>query len=370
MDKLRVTALAVALAVGIAGPTVSAQVQSDPIRCWWKTDATAVSVGERFMLLLTCGVIETNGMTVVPAVMPLEPGALSIAPFEVVSGRRLEDVVASPWRYIQFEYSVRLLSEGFFGQDVTIPPLTVAYNVQAPGGGAQGRDLGYVLPALPMRILSLVPRAAADIRDASGDTFAVSESRRFRSSAALVAAGICFAFAALFTMLGILHAARRFRRKETAVRPLPAPSLLRGCSRALSDIKAEARGGWTPALVRRALAALRIAAAVAAGRRVSQDFVARDTAERQGQLVIRTGLLRRRRAVLSASTTPKGVADGPLREALRVFSAARYGRDGHVDSAALDAALDGSSSAVRRLHVSALWPMRTVTSIARSFTGF
>jgi hypothetical protein len=375
-----------ALSLVILAPSASAQnqVASDPIKCWWKTGAAAVGVGERFALLLTCGVIESNSVTVVPAVMPLQPGALSIAPFEVTGGRRLEDVVAPPWRYLQFEYDVRLLSEGFFGQDVTIPSVTVTYNVQAPGGGAQGRDLGYVLPPLPMRILSLVPRTAADIRDASGDTFAASESHRFRSSAAFIAAAICFVFAALFVVLAAVRVARRFRRKETVARMLPVPSMLRACLRALADVRAEARGGWTPALVRRALAALRIAAAVAVGRQVSQAFVDRSAAERDGQLAVRTGLLRRKRAVLSAPTTARVIAEQlgrnhsgartvasleQLGEALQVYSAARYGRNGQVDAVALNSALDGGSSAVRRLRVSTLWPVRTVQSIARSFTG-
>jgi hypothetical protein len=371
----------------LLAPSASAQTQvaSDPIKCWWKTDATAVGVGERFRLLLTCGVIETTTITVVPAVMQLQPGAVSIAPFEVIGGRRLEDVVAAPWRYLQFEYDVRLLSEGFFGQDVTIPAMTVTYNVQAPGGGAQGRDLGYVLPPLPMRILSLVPRSANDIRDASGDTFAASASHRFRASAALVAAGISFAFAGVFAALAVVRVARRFRRKETVVRKLPARSMLRACLGALSDVRAEARGGWTPGLVRRALAALRIAAAVAVGRQVSQDFVGEDTAERDGQLAIRTGLVRRKRAVLSAPTTARAIAAKlgsnhsgtragatlkQLGDALQVFSAARYGRDGQADSAVLDTALNEGSRAVRRLRVTTLWPVRTVQSIARSFTGF
>ena len=246
----------------------------------------------------------------------------------------------------------------------------MTYNVKAPDGSAQGRDLAYVLPSLPMRIVSLVPRSAADIRDTSADTFAAVETRRFRSAAALVAGGICFAFAALFVMLGILQAVRRFRPRETAVRPLPAPSLLRACSRTLSDIRAEARGGWTPALVRRALAALRIAAAVAAGRRVSQDFVGNGVPEREGQLAVRTGLLRSRRAVVSASMTPGALADGPLGDALRVFSAVRYGRSSEIDGSVLDAALAGSSGEVRRLQVRALWPMRVAASVSRVFTGF
>ena len=32
---------------------------STPITCWWRTDRTAVHVGERFTLTLTCGITET-----------------------------------------------------------------------------------------------------------------------------------------------------------------------------------------------------------------------------------------------------------------------------------------------------------------------
>ena len=154
------------------------EVQSDPIKCWWKADREAVRVGERFGLVLTCAVIEAGPITVVPVLNQLEPGALSITPFEVVSGARGEDMVAPPWRYVQFDYSVRLLSDGFFGQDVMIPGVTVTYNLQT-AGGTQGRDQTYMLPALPMRILSLVPRSASDIRDASGQTFASIASPSF-----------------------------------------------------------------------------------------------------------------------------------------------------------------------------------------------
>src|SRR5688500_15824116 len=155
------------------------EVETDPIRCWWKADQTAVRVGERFTVVLTCGVIETGAVTIVPAVNQLEAGAIQLTPFDVVSGVRRDDIVAPPWRYLQFEYVVRLMNDGFFGQDVNLPPLTVTYNLQAPGGGTQGRDQNYILPALPMRVLSVVPRAASDIRDASDETFEAIESRRF-----------------------------------------------------------------------------------------------------------------------------------------------------------------------------------------------
>src|SRR5687767_1166395 len=167
------------------GPVLSdrpGQATADPIQCWWKTDRTAVRVGERFKLVLTCSVIETPATTIVPAVNQLEAGAIILTPFEAVSGVRREDVFVPPRRYLQYEYTMRLLSEGFFGQDITIPSLTVTYNIQGPGGDTQGRDQSYLLPPIPMRVLSLVPRMAADIRDASGQTFETIESRRFQAT--------------------------------------------------------------------------------------------------------------------------------------------------------------------------------------------
>lgn len=85
-------------------PARSGQMESDPIRCWWKTDRTSVRVGEAFGLTLTCGVIETGPIAVVPALTQLEGGAIQLTPFEVVSATRRGDVVVPPWRYVQFEY--------------------------------------------------------------------------------------------------------------------------------------------------------------------------------------------------------------------------------------------------------------------------
>jgi hypothetical protein len=364
------------------------EVASEPIRCWWKTDRTAIRIGERFQLVLTCAVIETTGVTVVAAVNQLEAGAISLTPFEAVSGIRRDDVVVPPWRYLQYEYTMRLLSEGFFGQDVNIPSLTVTYNLQAAGAGSEGRDQTYLLPALPMRVLSLVPRAAGDIRDASGQTFAAVESRRFRATAATVGAGIAFAFAAVLAALALARVAGRFRvRDARAVRPVPAPSLLRACLRSLAEVRAEAaRGGWTPQLTGRALAALRIAAALALGREVTQEYVDPAAPERQGQLAVRTGIFRRKRALLSAATTSSAIATRlggagvsgaqarlnleQISDAMQLFSAATYGRPGDADASELNNALDNATAAIRRLRLRSFWPVRTAYAVARSVTGF
>ena len=363
------------------------EVQSDPIRCWWKADRTAVRVGERFGLVLTCAVIEAGPITVVPVLNQLEPGALSITPFEVVSGARGDDMVAPPWRYVQFDYSVRLLSDGFFGQDVMIPGVTVTYNLQT-AGGTQGRDQTYMLPALPMRILSLVPRSASDIRDASGQTFASIASRRFRSSLARVLAWVSFAFAAVLTIFALVRAIGHFRSKSAvAVRKLPVPSVLGGCLDAIREVADDAsRTGWSPDLARRAVAAMRIAGAVALDRPVAQDFVGPDAVEHEGQVTVRKGWIRPRRVLLSASVTSKVIAGTlgngrrlrpasrtrleSIAEALGVFSAASYGRNGKADASALDAAVESSKDAIRGLRTSARWPMRTASAFVKSFTGF
>jgi len=287
------------------------EVESDPIRCWWKADRSAIRVGERFTLVLTCGVIETTGIKVVPAVNQLEPGAVSLTPFEAVAGKRHDDVVVPPWRYIQYEYSMRLLSEGFFGQDVSVPALTVTYNLQSPGAGnTEGRDQTYLLPPIPMRVLSIVPRSAADIRDESGQTFASIESRRSRATAEVVAASIAFACAAVLGALALVQLAGRFRARDPkVVRPLPQAAVLRGALTSLRAARSEAgRGGWTPELMARALAALRISGAAALGRRVAQVQVMNGEAERVGQLDVRSGLVRRRRVLLSAPTTPSAAS--------------------------------------------------------------
>jgi hypothetical protein len=375
-------------------PPKPGELQTDPIRCWWKADRTSVRVGERFGLTLTCGVIETGPITVVPAINQLEGGALALTPFDVVSSVRREDVRSPPWRYFQFEYVLRLLSDGFFGQDVNIPALTVTYNLKAEGGETEGRDQSYILPALPMKVMSIVPRAAGDIRDASDQTFALIESRRFRSSAGMVASGVLYVFALILVGLAVVAGTARFRtRTSGAVKPVAAPSMLAGSLKALEEVRSQSASGWTPELARQALSALRVGGAVALGRPVAQEFVDGDTNERAGQVTVRTGLLRPRLAMLSASTTAPAIAwqlaNGhrsagfggfgrtsqtgsaksrpkaarratleQLADSLLAFNAAAYGRAAGSDSVALNAALAQGTDAIKRLKSTTMWPVR------------
>ena len=364
-------------AKGQTPPEQAGQVELDPIQCWWKTDTPAVTVGGEFALTLTCAAVETSQIRVVPNRTELEPGSLALAPFEIVGGETFEDIVTGPFRYFQYEYTLRLVSDGYFGQDVPIPPLRVQYNIESvENEGTQGRDQAYLLPPLSMRILSLVPEDARDIRDASSDTFGDIENRLFRSTQEFVAAMVAFSFAGVLLALAVARVFVFYRARVPAVRTLPARVVLGGCLSELARLKGDvARDGWTPPLAGRALAALRVAGAVALGRPVAQTLTDASEDAHEGQLVVPLGLLRTRRALVSAGTTADTVGrrlalEGrkapdartkamleEIRDALVTFNAVRYGREFHPEAAELDRALDNGTLVVRRLRLARLWPL-------------
>jgi hypothetical protein len=158
------------------------------------------------------------------------------------------------------------------------------------------------------------------------------------------------------------------QRKPATARVLPAGVVLGASVRVLKDVKGQVvRGGWTPALARQALAALRVAAASALDRRIAQEPAPERATARDGQIMVRHGWIRRRRTRISASTTSAVIARfteaaGPsargresleqLAAALATFSAVAYGRDGELDRGRLDAALDAGMAAIRRHRVS------------------
>jgi hypothetical protein len=353
-------------------PARPGEAMTDPIKCWWKTTTTEVRIGERFTVILTCGVIETPSLKVIPNTNALDPGALQVTPFEVASGVRHDDILSPPWRYLQYEYQVRLLSEGFFGKDVTLPAVRVTYNVQAgAGGGSEGRDLTYQLPPLPMRIASLVPAGATDIRDVSSENFALIETRRFRATTEKVGGFILVGFAAVFFIVAVAAALGRVTRRQPATNKRVAPSTVRAASvRALATVRtAVLRDGWSPALVRRAQSIVRVAAALALGTAFAQTPVDAQAIEREGQLAVLDGWTRRRRVLISAAPTPATIERAlaaralparrrawldTLRHALQVFNAASYGKPGELDTSALDRALADSSDVIKQMRIATI----------------
>ena len=368
-------------------PSAESDDTSDLIKCWWKTDKNAVEVAEQFTLTLTCGVSEARGAKIVPKMEPLDPGAVQFSPFEVVGGTRYEDIQAPPWRYFQYEYTLRLIDDDAFGQDEDIPGLTVTYNVQSDVAGASaGRDQMYVLPDLPIRILSLVPKKATDIRDAPREGFAAPKARLVRATAEFIAAGILFGFSALMLAFGVVHVIRRNRGRAAVTTPvLSDTTLVRACLQELGRLQTEVRrGGWTPERAGFVLTALRIGSAVAMGRAVSQTPVEADANAREGQLIVRKGVLKRQRMAVSAPITPDGIeryrVNGnrhitnvrtkavidDLGKSLVTFSVVRYGRNDSVDVVALNRTLENARTALKHLLVKTLWPVRAAGALFES----
>jgi hypothetical protein len=341
-----------------------AEISVAPIECWWKTDRSAVRVGERFALTLTCAVLDTDRVRVVVDESSLAPSALHLTPFEVIDGQRFRDIQNSPRRFFQYRYTMRILGEELFGEEITLPRLQISYRVQntLTGGSAlAGREAQYSLRPVPIRILSLVPRDATDIRDTPLETFGEVDARLFQSNLLLIVATVAFILAGLAAVLLIARAAvKRHATVASRQRSLSPGTVLRAASGELARVrKASAEAGWTTDLAARAAAALRLAGAVALAHPIGQRDLERDANPSEGQIVVRRGI-RGKKLVLSAAVTPRnapnGVGASPLwdgiSQSLNVFTTTRYSRNGTLDGAALDAALAQGQDLVKRLRVS------------------
>jgi len=397
--RSRIVGLAILFAACTGGVAATIEAQSPPpaanvdrlasapVNCWWKVSTNAVHVGEPFGLTLTCRVMETDRLKAVADLSNVEPTAIELTPFDVLEGARHEDIVAPPWRYLQYVYTVRLLGDEFFGRDVPIPATTVTFRIRTGDADTvEGTEHRYALPSLPMRILSLLPAQAADIQEPAVDSFGDLEALRVRSTFEFVASAIFFGFAAVLGIVGGFRVRERFRKTGPVVdKTLPAGTVLASCVREIQRVRAEAlRDGWSSNLAARALAPFRVAGAIALQQPVAQTPAAADGRTREGQLALRHGMLRRRRAFVSAPITAgaidrlrtAGNGGSPvdskvldqIREALVALSALRYGRVRDIDVVDLDRTVDSGSSAVQRLRMSHLWPPRAAARLPK-WTG-
>ena len=231
----------------------------------------------------------------------------------------------------------------------------------------------YGLPALSLRVLSLVPGAARDIRDASSLTFADLESRRFRARALGILGWVLYALAAAVAALaavrayGALGAPARVRSSLVSGR-----AILQRARRELADVsRSRQADGWTDALVARATAAMRIVAAYATGAPVSQS-PGRASAVQDGQLALSQGLVRRRHVLVSAATTAADLGRAAetsgsmqrVRDGLAAASAARFGRAA-VDEGMVESAVSAASELAGQLAWRHSWPVVQWTGFAR-----
>jgi hypothetical protein len=379
--------LVFALMLAAAGVSNAAAqtVQTDPLQCWWRSSAGAVRVGEPFTVVLTCAVLETDDATVVVDQTRLEPSVVQFAPYETLGGSHGADLRTDQRRFFQYEYRLRLIADGMFGRDVALPDMKLSYKVQTKVGqktSLQGRDQTYVMPAQSMRILSLVPSDAADIRDTSAsDTFSDIDQRAFRANLFTVIGSVAFVLAALMGLLGLVRLFQRYRKPAAAAsaRLISDGAILGGVGRELSAVQHDRdAGSWTPELAARAIGALRIAATYAIGRPVSQMPASRLLADgsetlEPGRLILKAGWPRGKRIAVSGAVTPQTVARSlaqpgntaahaalleTVSRALATFTAATFSRDGKLDDSALDEALATSKTVLRRMKFEQLWFMK------------
>jgi len=391
--------LLVSASLGSAQPTQTA----DPLQCWWRTSTGAIRIGEPFSVVLTCAVLETDTATVIVDQSRLEPSVVQFAPFEVLGGSHGADLRRDDRRFFQYEYRARLIAENQFGKDVALPETKLSYHLQTSVGqktALQGRDQSYILPPLSLRVLSLVPADATDIRDTPSETFGDIDQRGFRANLLTVIGGVLFAVAALLGLLALVRLLARYRKPaEASSRLISDSAAIRAAARELAAVRRQREGGgWTPDLAGRALAALRVAGAYAVGRRASLMPAARQSsvagpqsngsleaqdgsqaAEEAGRLIVRTGWPRARRVAVSGAITSQSVGRDRIRQAgtrgfagsdlyesleqaLAALSAAQYGRHGKLDDGELDRALDTGSQVLKRARLDQTWVMKRLAA--------
>src|SRR5262245_12435744 len=346
-------------------------VEVDPIRCWWRTSSGSVRIGEHFDLWLTCATLETDAVQVVPDQSHLGVEVAAMAPFEVVGGSHPADLRSGSRRFFQYQYILRIINPDAIGKDVKIPDTVIHYKVNsrvAANTSIQGRDLTYVLPTEEVRVASMVPADATDIRDSSGESFALVDSLGLRAGVLEIIAITCVALGSLMFLLVLVRLARLGRRRTPAdARLLPNRSIVGAAIRELNAVQREReQQGWTDVLAGRALAASRIAAATALGRPVSQRIAGSPSSNGSGR-ILSTPVFRGKARALSSSVPPGDLSKRPptdprlqqsvdyLRESIDAFSQAQYGRAAEINQSALDSALSSAISAAGRVKASHSW---------------
>ena len=331
----------------------------EPIRCWRQSTAGAVTIGETFTVTLTCAVFETPDTQVVPDESRLNVASIQMAPFEILGGSHPDDVRRGSRRFFQYDYQLRIIGRDAIGQDVNVPPLTISYRIHSRVGAAaklEGRDLQYLLPAMPIRVLSLVPADASDIRDHAAASLATVQTLRTRSRTLRAVAYALGTLAVVMAIIALVPLVRRARRPGERIRAVaPAKVVTDRAARSLTEIQNRAaREGWTDDTLSGALSAARLIAASAIGQEISQKDLPADGNVPEGRLLVEYGFPRRTRATVSSAATPadltRALSNGTkqqfsisraqqleqMRAALATLTAALYRKEPERDAATLD----------------------------------
>jgi len=352
-------------------------VEVAPIRCWWRTSAGAVALGELFDVRLTCAVIETPSVQVVPDETRLTVAGVQLKPFEVVGGEHPADTRAGQRRFFQYRYTLRLIDANEIGQDVSLPRLPITYKVQtrvAADATLAGRDFTYMMPGLTVRVLSQVPNDAFDIRDSSDVGLERIEGLQFRArllDIGAIALGAGAALLATLALVAIVGGARRAGIRER--RRMPDRRVLAAAGAELERVARESHSEWTPDLLGAGHAALRIVSAIALGRPASEQLLAAGAAPTEGRIAVRSFVLGRAGVAVTSATTAADLAreltalpaGAPiarragleaLHAAMATFTAAQYASGEEApDAVALARALEGGRAEAARLARERLW---------------
>ena len=313
-------------AAGVSG-SAAESLEVDPVRCWWRTSAGAVRIGETFTVVLTCAVLQTDAVQVVPDETRLDPTVAQMSPFEVTGGAHPTDIYSGNRRFFQCEYNLRVINPDVIGKDIKIPDPLIHYRINstvAANAALEGREHNYLLPELSVRVISVVPADAPDIRDASKDTFAAVEQTAFRASVLQIVGVTAIALGILVLALAFVRLVMRARKeKSVGVRGVSVGAILRAASRELSAVEREVGAqGWNTGLVARALAAARIPAAVALDRPIHQ-YDAHEVEAGDGRLMTTRGLLKRTPTIICGAGTPQDLTRELGRLSMKASSSER-----------------------------------------------
>lgn len=366
----------VCLPVSSVAQTPEAQgVEVDPVQCWWRTNTPSVRIGEQFTIHLTCSALETEAATAIIDRSRLGTASVQFPPFEVTSGSQSADHVTAGRRFFQYHYNTRLIAEDFFGSDIVIPAISITYRIESrvqADSAVQGREQTYELPALTMRINSLVASDARHIREAAVPSLDQIATREFRARMFRLLALILFGIAGLTLLVALLGWLRRSRKAEmaTARHFLPARKVLAAVRSELSEVQRQTRGaGWGAETVARALVAARVVGSYLAGQAVAQHEAEQTSG---GEIGVARGLMGRRHVAVSAATTGFALANAPgdLDAAINTLTAARYGRTETYDASALDDALASAMRTADRVASKHSWLAESTRSIGHTVRGW
>lgn len=350
----------------------------EPIRCWRQASTGAVTIGETFTVTLTCAVVDVAESRVVPDESRLNVASIQMAPFEIVGGGHPPDLRRGARRFFQYDYQLRIISPDAIGRDVNVPGLAISYRVHSTVGGAaslEGRDLSYLLPPLPIKVLSLVPRDATDIRDAAAASFATAGALGSRAS---LFKGLALALGVLAAGLLVFALAPLARPAATAgaraADRLPDRAVFHAAAAALDDVRGRvARDGWTDDTLAAALQVMRVLAAALIGHPRGERPLPADGTVPEGRLLVTDGWIRPRKVTLSSGVTAdeatRAVAAGTHTAAraqritgvaagLAALTTALYVRTPARDAATLDEAVAHAISAAREAARERRWARR------------